>query len=210
MADNLDNFLEKSADSSLLIFLKNNLIGLISFFLGFSLIIVAIFLFFDYQKQEQNIEIIEKNPNEIESNIEKDIFIDISGAVKKPGVYSLKEGQRLNDALILAEGILEQADKEWVQKKLNLAQKAQDGQKIYIPFEGEVLEDPLVLSDQNSTKINLNNASKQELESLPNIGSSTADKIINERPYSSVSDLLKVSGIGEKTFDEIKELVTVN
>jgi len=70
-------------------------------------------------------------------NISKDIYVDISGAVGVPGIYKMKVGDRVYQVIEKAKGIKDQANKEWVQKKLNLAKEISDQQKIYIPFEGE-------------------------------------------------------------------------
>lgn len=135
-----------------------------------------------------------------------DIFVDVQGAVEKPGVYKLSSDSRINDLLIAAGGLSAEADRGWVAKNLNLAQKLSDGAKIYIP---ECDEAPRSLGVVGHSKININAASKSELETLPGIGPAYAQRIIENRPYSTVDDLLQVPGIGPKKFEKIKEKITV-
>lgn len=138
------------------------------------------------------------------------ILIDVSGAVIKPGVYSLEEGARIKDALILASGLSGEADREWVDKNLNLAQKISDGSKIYIPLKGENLSSATSVGVvQASNLININSASSAELESLSGIGPVTAGKIIDGRPYQSLEDLVKKKIVGSKVFENIKDKISV-
>lgn len=141
-----------------------------------------------------------------------DLFVDIQGAIEKPGVYQLPAESRVNDLLIAAGGLSSQADRDWVAKNLNLAQKLEDGAKIYIPKKGEA---PRSLGEVGQTagsqigKINLNTASSSELVELPGIGPTYAQRIIENRPYQTFEDLLKVPGIGPKTLEKIKEKITI-
>ena len=165
----------------------------------------------------EDIEFITEN--DMESNT-KTIFVDVAGAVERPGVYQLDSKARINDALIAAGGLSENADRVWVSKSINLASAVKDGAKIYIkPID----DGQSSASYQNSgsavagisaasDKINLNTAGQAELEKLPGVGPSTAQKIINYRqnnPFSSIEDLMKVPGIGEKTFEKMKEMLSV-
>lgn len=140
--------------------------------------------------------------------------IDVEGQVAKPGVYKLSQDSIVQDALIAAGGLSEDADRNWVSKNLNLAQKLTDAQKIYIPRQGEIVSESLSTS-QNSTAvknglININTASEIELDSLPGVGPVTAEKIINNRPYLAVNDLLDKKVVSAKVFDEIKDKIAVN
>jgi competence protein ComEA len=122
-------------------------------------------------------------------NITKDITVDISGAVKTPGVYHFEKDSRVEDAVREAGGFNEQVHKQFVSKSLNLATKLTDGQKIYIPFEGELASvAPTAIlaaatstgsnptSQSSSATINLNTSSQSELESLNGVGPVTASK----------------------------------
>jgi len=151
-----------------------------------------------WQEKEEGIEILSPQEN-------KEIIVDLEGAVAHPGVYKLSLGSRINDLLIKAGGLSAEADRNWVEKNLNLAQKLEDGIKIYIPQKNESGQ----VAGGKVGKINLNTASQSELETLSGIGPSFAKKIIENRPYQKIEDLLKVSGIGVKKFEQIKDQVTV-
>lgn len=133
------------------------------------------------------------------------IKVDIGGAVKHPGVYTLLPSARVMDAINQAGNLTENADKGWVTQNLNLAAKLSDGQKIYIPAVGEAGK----VASEASGKININSASAATLDQLPDIGPVRAEKIIAGRPYASVQELLSKKVVGESTFEKIKDKVTV-
>ncbi len=145
------------------------------------------------------------------------MLIDIEGAVGKPGVYEMKEGTRVVDLLERAGGISDQADDVWIAQSLNKAQPLVDGVKIYIPFEGQGLKSQSSNDVSKNTlgirstdkKININSASSSELEGLSGIGPVTASEIINGRPYTRVEELLERKILGPKTFEKIKEEISV-
>jgi competence protein ComEA len=141
------------------------------------------------------------------------IQVHVTGEVKLPGVYHLPEGAIVQDAIDAAQGPTEQAREDL----LNLATKLTDGQRVYIPS----LEQPEAAeNDQRSleitleTLVNINTADQEQLESLPGIGSVRAKAIIAYRTlngyFLTIEDLLKVDGIGETTFDGLKQLITVS
>src|SRR3989344_717392 len=132
-----------------------------------------------------------------------EMVVHIDGAVAKPGVYRLASGARVTDAVSAAGGVTAEADRS----KINLAAKVADGQKIYIPASGEVTSDKGQVTSQNTSLININTASQSQLESLPAIGSVTAQKIIASRPYSSLEDLLTKKVVSGSTFTKIKDLI---
>ncbi|MCC3647602.1 helix-hairpin-helix domain-containing protein [Cytobacillus oceanisediminis] len=142
---------------------------------------------------------------------------DIKGAVEKPGVYEAEEGERVIDLLEKAGGLTEKADRT----KINFALKITDEMVIYVPKEGEILEETRagagngeVKGQQDSGKVNLNGADETELQTLPGIGPSKAAAIIEHRdtngPFKDIEDLKLISGIGEKTFEKLKEHISVN
>ncbi|OGY25822.1 MAG: hypothetical protein A2134_00205 [Candidatus Woykebacteria bacterium RBG_16_39_9b] len=142
----------------------------------------------------------------------KELKVDVAGAVFKPAVYSLEENTRVADAISAAGGFTDKADKVWIAKNLNLAQPLSDGVKIYVPAVGEVgnisnKADEVLGEDSN--KVNINTASTSELDTLPNIGPVRAEKIINNRPYSSLEDLKSKNVLGPSTFEKIKDLISV-
>lgn len=134
------------------------------------------------------------------------LVVDISGAVSSPGVYSLEEGSRVKDVIGQAGGFSEEANLEYVSKYINLAQILFDGDKIYIPKKGEQLSAPV---SQPLGKINLNTATQAELETLSGIGPTYAQRIIKARPFKSIEEIMKVSGIGTKLFSRIKDKITI-
>jgi competence protein ComEA len=145
------------------------------------------------------------------------VFVSITGAVLKPGVYEFKSGQRVNDLIVQAGGFVKNADQAYIHSQINLAQTLEDGEQIYIPSvtEKKFLEAKESTSGQNSgagttsEKVNLNTASKDELDTLPGVGISTAEKIIAARPFAKIEDIQNVSGIGEATYAKLKDLITV-
>ncbi|MEW5922126.1 MAG: ComEA family DNA-binding protein [Bacillota bacterium] len=141
---------------------------------------------------------------------EKMIVIHVAGAVSRPGVYHLPAGSRVYEALDQAGGGLAEADLD----RINLAQPLVDGQQVYFPLKGEEGLGPLAGSGVSSAgRININTAGREQLESLPGIGAVKAQNIINYRqqngPFHSIEDLLEVSGIGTKTLEGIRDLITV-
>ena len=141
---------------------------------------------------------------------EKFITVDVEGAVIKPGVYKLKADSRVQDALIAAGGMSDEADREKVAKGLNLAAKVIDGGKLYIPAEGDELmaSNGSNVLGMTSDTVNINTASPGELDALPGVGKTTAEKIIDNRPFGSVDELLSKKIVGKKVFEEIKDKVS--
>jgi competence protein ComEA len=147
------------------------------------------------------------------------IKIHICGEVNAPGVYEVKEGSRIMDLIEKAEGATNTASVD----SLNLAQEVYDGQKIYVPSKDELVQGGLQglnASDAGSSDedgyrllININTATSVQLEGLPGIGPVTADKIIRHREkygrFSRKEDLMDVSGIGPKKFEQVKDLIDV-
>ena len=140
-----------------------------------------------------------------------DIYVHICGAVINPGVYQVPVGTRVYQALELAGGSSDDA----YLSGINLADKLADGQKVYIPAEGENAEGILSTDSGGvqSVMINNNTASEAELMTLPGIGQSRAKDIINYRVknglFESIDDIMKVSGIKEAAFEKIKDLIKV-
>lgn len=148
--------------------------------------------------------------NEQSKSLEK-IIVDIKGNVVKPGIYEMDHDARVHEAIDLAGGFNEKAE----QTAINLAQKIQDEMVIYVPAQGEVEQSQVNLSDSdsNQSKIRINSATADEIESLNGIGPSKAQAIIDYREenglFQSVEDLLEVPGIGEKTLENLKEDIQV-
>ncbi len=148
---------------------------------------------------------------ELETKEDPLIMVHISGQVYSPGLIELVRGDRVIDAVELAGGLTKNADLD----RINLAKKVEDEEKIYIPRIGES-EEPIPEDSSSSKaaslKININSASKEELESLPGIGQVIAQRIIDYRstsPFKTIDDLKNVSGIGDKIFESLKEQIRV-
>ncbi|MGL9922368.1 competence protein ComEA [Enterococcus sp. DIV1758] len=144
------------------------------------------------------------------------IYVDIKGAVKVPGIYQLKNQQRIWDALALAGGVSEEADTAQV----NYAQKVKDQMIIYVPKKGEsvaqsleTLQESASAQQNQEEKINLNTATEAELQTISGIGAKKAQEIIRFRdeqgPFKTVEELKNVPGIGEKTVERLKDMLTV-
>lgn len=146
------------------------------------------------------------------------IYVDIKGAVKVPGIYQLKNQQRIWDALALAlaGGVSEEADTAQV----NYAQKVKDQMIIYVPKKGEsvaqsleTLQESAPAQQNQEEKINVNTATEAELQTISGIGAKKAQEIIRFRdeqgPFKTVEELKNVPGIGEKTVERLKDMLTV-
>lgn len=153
------------------------------------------------------------------SSSDAEVYVDVDGAVARPGVYRLKDGARVSQAIDAAGGLTAEADVTG----LNRASKITDGQKIYVPTVGEQQAAAAVGgadsaavafgAGSSSGLVNINTASAAELQTLSGIGPSMAQSIIDERTkngaFASVDDLMRVSGIGEKKLAKIKDCICV-
>jgi competence protein ComEA len=157
------------------------------------------------------------------------IAVHIIGAVPRPGLYEFAEGARVQDAVEAAGGLLAEANSD----VLNLAALLEDGQQLTIPYkDGSGIPSksgtlelpssgivfPTAVSESSSSNlsadlVNINTASLEELNALPGIGPTIAQKIIDYReangPFSTIEDIMNVSGIGPSTFEDLKDLITV-
>ena len=140
------------------------------------------------------------------------LYVHVLGAVERPGVYQFRDGDRVVDAIAAAGGFSPVAD----QQTVNLARFLSDGEQIVVAVQGAV--PPAAGSAPGvpgapAGKININTASVAELDTLPRLGPAMAERIIAWREtngrFSNIDDLLNVPGIGAKTFESLKDLVTV-
>ena len=153
------------------------------------------------------------------------IRVDISGAVVKPGVYCLEQNSAIVDVIKKAGGLSVQVAAKYLAMRINLASILSDNSKIYIPFEEdsicevvkftlpkEVLDitepkPPQEPGNEEVVCVSINSASSEQLQTLTGVGPSTAQKIIDGRPYEKLEDLLNVSGIGQATYDKFKDKI---
>ncbi|MDR2992872.1 helix-hairpin-helix domain-containing protein [Bacillus cereus] len=136
------------------------------------------------------------------------IIIDVKGAVSKEGVYEMREGDRVKDAVQKAGGFLSEVDI----KKVNLAQIVQDQMLLYIPSKNESGQGMLTSSKEDG-KIQINTAAKEQLEKITGIGSRKAESILKYReehgPFQKIEDLLEIDGIGAKSLEKIKDQIII-
>lgn len=188
--------------------IKKNILLIVLTLGGILALLIASFQFFSQDKNSR----IEFVPVENEDEPDK-IFVDISGAVNNAGVYEFSQDERISDAIEKAGGFTQSADRDFISKNVNQAERLVDGMKIYFPKEGEVVENVVLglntdpQRNNNTGHINLNTATESQLDGLPGIGPSRANDIIAGRPYDSVDDLLIRKIVGASVFDQIKDLV---
>ena len=148
---------------------------------------------------------------EVSTTQETVIFVDIKGEVKKPGVYQMKVGDRVKDALDAAGGLTAEADSQ----KVNLAQRVEDQMVIVVPKVGEEAEAiPAGATSKEASKegkVNINTATVEELKTLKGVGEKKAEAIIEYRKkngsFQTKEDLMKVRGIGKKLFESFQERI---
>lgn len=163
----------------------------------------------EHNKIDDSLDIEDESTN---NSIKK---VYISGEINNPGVYEVRDEQRLEDLIKEAGGLTNEAN----DRNLNLAQRLEDQMKIYIPNinEENLLEntdrnqEALPVKNPDSSLVNINTANKDELMSLPNIGDKRADAIIEYRKtqkFEEIEDIKNVTGIGEKYYEALKDLIT--
>ena len=171
-----------------------------------------------FSKKEESVEettVVEMTvlaeKTEVSTTQETVIFVDIKGAVKNPGVYQMKVGDRVKDALDAAGGLTAEADSQ----KVNLAQRVEDQMVIVVPKVGEEAEAiPAGVTSKETSKegkVNINTATVEELKTLKGVGEKKAEAIIEYRKkngsFKTKEDLMKVRGIGKKLFESFEERI---
>ncbi len=202
-------------------------------FLGILLVIVGIGMNFknsfwekaDFKLMTKNISVTPRQQQSqlgeqttVEVQVNSKVVIDVGGEVINPGVYELKNGDRINEALVAAGGLSAKADRDWVEKNLNKAEKLVDGQKIYIPNQVEsrklkVESEEILGVSTNNKIVRINTATVEQLDTLSGIGPAIAGRIIDYRTknggFKDINELKLVSGIGDKLFEKIKDDVAL-
>lgn len=144
------------------------------------------------------------------------VRVYVCGAVVHPDVYTLPAGSLVKDALDAAGGATGEADLI----QINLAQVLQDQAQVYVPSKGETPPVAPIVAPSASRggssvpasgpqQININTASREELETLPGIGPALAQRIIEHRPYTAIEEILDVPGIGPATYEKVKDKIVV-
>lgn len=140
-----------------------------------------------------------------------EVVVDVSGAVHRPGLYRLDEGERIGDAIEAAGGVTSEA----VLDSINRAAKLVDGQKIHVPSTAETAASmaneggvPGGSTQEIEALISINSADAEQLDAIKGVGPSTAAAIVEDReangPFETIEDLMRVSGIGEKKYEALK------
>lgn len=156
----------------------------------------------------------------VEEKSENLIYVYVCGQVRTPGVYSMVEASRLFQAVDMAGGILPEGDLT----RINLAAPLEDGQKVYIPSreEAETMPETEKTPDKSEDtaygisngRVNINQASKEALMTLPGIGEAKADAILAYRQaegaFENTEDLMQVPGIKEGVFSKIKDRISID
>lgn len=205
-----------------------------------SVIALIIFSIVTQHKSSKTDDMLVNNITSMSSSSEKNlsshletsnggkIVVDIKGNIKKPGIYTMKTGMRISQVIDLAEGFLSNAD----QKQINLAQKVTDEMVIYVPAKGEVKENKVAGTtdhdssimgagsttgtqdkSNNESTVNLNTATKEQLQGLTGIGPKKAEQILQYREehqsFKTTDELKEVGGIGDKTYESLKDSLAV-
>ena len=174
-----------------------------------------------------------KDTIEEDKTSEPTLFVEVSGAVVSPDVYAVVPGTHMKEVISMAGGLSDTADRLYVGRNYNLARLVGDQEKIYIPYvwdiqNGTFYEQKRVLEylqplyqtplsgdgigqalkpQTKSLQISINDASAQELDTLPGVGPVTAQKIVDSRPYTTVGELVSKKVVNASTFDSMKDLI---
>lgn len=189
-----------------------------------ALVVITALLLFGGNGENEEIVVDQIGETENELTIEEEsemsdhetaskLVVDISGCVKNPGIYEVQDGTRLHQVIEMAGGLTDDADINVI----NQAELVTDGQKILIPEIVELTEETDSTGTQTdyiyNGKININQADSNTLQQIPGVGPATADKIIQYRDtngrFQNIEELKNVSGIGEKTFEKMKDQICV-
>ena len=156
-------------------------------------------------------ELEEKGVSGSDTEVSKEtVYVHVCGEVESPGVYELDAGSRVCDAIQAAGGLTLEAAGE----DLNQAEILEDGQQIRVISVEELMEEHRSSNKDTDGKININNASKEELMTLSGVGESKADAIIRYRNekgnFKSIEDIMEIEGIKEGVFKKIEDQITVS
>ena len=189
-----------------------------------SIIGLKLFLSKNAAKVSQVEEVVLTDTTDLIAETEKEnndavkMYVDIKGAVKLPGMYEVTSDMRVLNVIDMAGGLKETAD----DSQVNFSQRIEDQMVIYIPIEGEELSETVIAGTNSNTaniskdedgKINLNQATKEELMTLSGVGEKKAEKIIEYREengsFKTIEDLKNVNGFGEKSFESLEKYISI-
>ena len=184
------------------------------------ILLVVIIISFKYETKEIVPIVEEQIVNIVEEETIIDIYVDVKGEVKKPGVYKLSVGDRVNDAIVKAGGLTKNADIKFI----NLSKIVKDEMIIWVHSKEEVKDKIIIeyiykdcdcqnISEPSETLVSINSSSLEQLMTLPGIGESKAKAIIAYREqngsFVKLEDLMLVTGIGSSTYENLKNYITL-
>lgn len=158
---------------------------------------------------------VDSTPSQTSQITDKMVTVYVQGEVKKPGVYSLKSGSIVDDLVKAAGGFTDNASSD---NKLNLAKKLKDEDYVFVERKLDVLSENSNSKIANvikkeTDKVNINSATVEELDKIPGIGPTTAQKIVDYREkngqFNSIDELKKVGGIGDKTINKFRDNIDI-
>lgn len=179
-------------------------------------VIICVYVFVKNSFSNDEYAVVDTENIVVSSNVEETteetddiIKVHITGEVANTGLIELEAGSRIYDAIEKCGGTTDMADVS----KVNLAYILSDGEKIYIPSINDDDDVEYIVSSDSSSKININTATAEQLETLNGIGETTAEAIISYREengnFSTIEDIKNVSGIGDSKFEKIKDYICV-
>jgi len=205
--------------------LKKYLIEVILLTVASVVTIISLIVYGKNYQENTNKEILTND--QPERVMSENIIVDISGAVKKPNIYKIGFGARIKDVVDQAGGLSDEADVLFFHRNFNLARIVVDQEKIYIPSVSEInngifIQGQLIFDynspslaktnlapSESQSLISVNYSTIEELDQLPGIGQVTANKIISNRPYTTIEDLLVKKIINKGVFEKIKNLIEI-
>jgi len=227
----MDESAQDTIQANVITFFKTYKIPIILGSVSFLCIIVALVLLVKTSQSITPIQFSHSDDREDSSTLGtesanlKATAVDVEGAVVHPGVISLSLGSRVEDAIIAAGGLTKEADTNYIAQNINRAMKVADGMKVFIPTIDEtshIIDSKGAVDNtsynignqssgqsQNATPISVNMASKDQLDSLPGVGPVTAQKIIDNRPYANLDDLVAKKAIGPSLFAKLKNMLSL-
>lgn len=189
-----------------------------------TLVSITIYVYNSQEKHEDSASV--NNHISVREN-KGSMMVEVSGAVNGPGVFETTVGARLKDAIALAGGVSDTADRDFFSRNFNLSRYLTDQEKIYVPSYQEVINDIFASRKQlldytapqnipqtsaeitNQEVVNINLATAEELDTLPGVGATIATKIIQGRPYATIEDLVSKKAVNKGVFEQIKGLISL-